>query len=109
MIYVYHDIETNTFSSFTDVSHLNKEQLKNVVSTDNPPNGNGDLKFDENRNIYLESIAPVAVKDIEEKENDAITPEPTIEDRLEAIEQTSAYTQIQVEYLATLAEINNGL
>lgn len=33
----------------------------------------------------------------------------TVEDRLEAIEQTSAYTQIQVEYLATLAEINNGL
>lgn len=38
-----------------------------------------------------------------------ITPTPTIEDRLEAIEQTSAYTHIQVEYLATLAEINNGL
>ena len=108
MIYVYHDIETNTFSSFTDVSHLNKEQLKNVVSADNPPNGNGDLKFDENRNIYLEAIATVAVKDIEEKEY-AATPAPTIEDRLEAIEQTSAYTQIQVEYLATLAEINNGL
>lgn len=38
-----------------------------------------------------------------------VVPEPTVEDRLEAIEQTSAYTQIQVEYLATLAEINNGL
>ena len=41
--------------------------------------------------------------------DEKITPAPTIEDRLEAIEQTSAYTQIQVEYLATLAEINNGL
>lgn len=54
-------------------------------------------------NISHEIVESIIIPKIE------IEPQPTVEDRLEAIEQTSAYTQIQVEYLATLAEINNGL
>ncbi|RUS55069.1 hypothetical protein QI30_08865 [Kurthia sp. 3B1D] len=44
---------------------------------------------------------------VEEIEED--TTQPTVEERLEAIEQNSAYTQIQVEYLTMLTEISNGL
>lgn len=33
-------------------------------------------------------------------------PEDTIEQRLDRIEQTTAYTQLQIEYLTTLSETN---
>jgi len=94
MIHIYKDTETGTFSVFTDVSHLSEEQLKNVVSTDNPPIGNGDLKFDENKNIYLGEIKSLPT--IEEQE---APPTPTIEEQI----------LTETKYQTVLLEMNTGL
>lgn len=87
-----------------------------------------EIKNNQIHKIYEQEAKPLFASYIELIEITDITPIPeegwlllddgtfssietmvTVEDRLEAIEQTSAYTQIQVEYLATLTEINNVL
>lgn len=87
----------DTFIVYYDKKYIPENQLEVTIEVEELPTGEGILRRDVNGDFYRESV---------EREE---TPAPTIEDRLEAIEQTSAYTQIQVEYLATLAEINNGL
>lgn len=88
----------DTFIVYYDKKYIPENQLEVTIEVEELPEGEGILKRNANGNFYRESV-----------ESKEVTPAPTIEDRLEAIEQTSAYTQIQVEYLATLAEINNGL
>lgn len=87
----------NTFAIFYNAELLPTTENE-IIEIEKLPSGNGILRRNTNGEFYYESV-----------ESKEITPAPTIEDRLETIEQTSAYTQIQVEYLATLAEINNGL
>lgn len=91
MIHIYKDTETGTFSVFTDVSHLSEEQLKNVVSTDNPPIGNGDLKFDENKNIYLGEIKSFPADEEQEAP-------PTIEEQI----------LTETKYQTVLLEMSTG-
>lgn len=94
---MYYLIPTNTtFVVYYEKSFVPESLVNQVLEVETLPEGEGILKRNANGNFYRESV-----------ESKEVT--PTIEDRLEAIEQTSAYTQIQVEYLATLAEINNGL
>lgn len=96
---MYYLMPTNTtFVVYYEKNFVPESLVNQVLEVETLPEGEGILKRNANGDFYREAV-----------ESKEVTPAPTIEDRLETIEQTSAYTQIQVEYLATLAEINNGL
>lgn len=85
----------DTFAIFYNAELLPTTENE-IIEIEKLPSGNGILRRNTNGEFYYELV-------------EEPTPIPTIEERLEAIEQTSAYTQIQVEYLTMLTEISNGL
>lgn len=101
MIFVYKRSDETyvVFNSEDDCPPYMRPDLIGVSESE-IPKGVGELRRDSNGNFYLYNEPDVS------PEPEPVPPvETSIEKRLEQIELTSAYTQLQVDYVAFLTEI----
>lgn len=98
MYYIYVNNHDASCTIFYDTK---PEELEPIYELESLPEGDGILKRADDGTFYYEQLSEVEIPDPIEPEI-----EETIEQRLERIEQTTAYTQLQVEYLTMLSEVN---
>ncbi|MGE7839614.1 hypothetical protein ACQKNX_02365 [Lysinibacillus sp. NPDC093712] len=92
-------------SGDTFVVFNNEPDIEGAIVLDALPEGVGILRRRDDGTFYYESVLE-PVDPNPEPEPEPVPPvETSIEKRLEQIELTSAYTQLQVDYVAFLTEI----
>ncbi|MEK5332023.1 hypothetical protein [Lysinibacillus sp. FSL W8-0992] len=95
--------EDSTYTIFYVESAIPEYLKSDVIEADIPEVEDGVLRRAEDGTFYFEQFPIVPTP---EPEPEPIPPvETSIEKRLEQIELTSAYTQLQVDYVAFLTEI----
>lgn len=87
-----------SYALFYDITSI-PEWMRSEIESIIIPSGSGILKKNADGVFYYEKIVP------QEPDPEPEKPKLTVEQRLEQIESTVAYTYLQVDYLMFLAEI----
>lgn len=99
MYYLVDNMSLNIWNIYANIEDIPEKYRDSVVQVESLPGGSGILRRAEDGTFYYEEYPPEPIDP-----PDPVPPEPTVEQRLERIELTSAQTQVQGDYVAFLVE-----